>query len=130
MIAMVIVVLRFGSRMIRTQMITATGSSGISSSLRLAFSLRRAASTCAPHTHNATLTSSEGCTDSPAMLNHRRAPLLSMPICGIRTSTSRIVVTVIITAANLRNTRTGNHRVTANTATPMTANTSCVVNRP
>ena len=31
MIAMVIVVLRFGSRMIRTQMITATGS-GISSS--------------------------------------------------------------------------------------------------
>ncbi len=48
MIAMVIVVERFGSRMISTQTNIATGTSGIRSSLIDALSRRRDASRCAP----------------------------------------------------------------------------------
>ncbi len=65
MIAMVIVVDRFGSRMMSRHTSMATGTSGTSSSRREALSRRREASRCAPQMHNATFTSSDGCTDRP-----------------------------------------------------------------
>ncbi len=65
MIAMVIVVERFGSRMISVQTRRATGTSGTSSSFSDACSRRRDDSRCAPHTQRASFTSSDGCTENP-----------------------------------------------------------------
>ena len=111
MIAMVIVVDRFGSRMIRRQISRPTGNNGISSSFSGALSRRRDASRCAPHTQSATFTSSDGCTDSPEMTNQRRAPWLSVPTPGISTSASSTVVITIRGAAIRRNNRTGSRNV-------------------
>ncbi|CNJ01197.1 Uncharacterised protein [Mycobacterium tuberculosis] len=71
---------------------TAAGTRGISISRSEARSIRRAASRCAPQMANAILASSDGCIEKPATTNHLREPLARLPIPGIRTSTSKMMV--------------------------------------
>ncbi len=86
---------------------TAAGTSGISISRNEARSIRRAASRCAPQIANAILVSSEGCIEKPAMTNHPRDPLASLPIPGTSTSTSMTMVIAKAENAMRRMNRTG-----------------------
>src|SRR6478736_2510870 len=71
---------------------TAAGTSGINISRSDARSMRRAASRCAPQMANAIFASSEGCMENPANTNQPREPLASLPIPGMSTRTSMMMV--------------------------------------
>jgi hypothetical protein len=99
---------RSGCATISASATTAAGTNGISISRNEARSMRRAASKCAPQIANAILVSSEGCIERPAITNHPRDPLASLPIPGINTSTSITMVTAKPVNAIRRINRTGN----------------------
>ena len=48
------------------------------------------------------MASSDGWTDKPPTVNHRREPWTRLPMPGTRTSMSMIVATIMAGAANLR----------------------------
>ncbi len=93
MIPNAMVVLRFGCATTSAKTSIAAGTSGIRIDFTDRSSGRREANRWAPQIANATFMISEGCTENPPMLNQRRAPCASVPIPGIRTSTSMISTT-------------------------------------
>ena len=99
---------------------TAAGINGINISRRLARSIRRVASRCAPQITKAILVNSEGCMDRPPTTNQPRVPLATWPIPGMSTSTSMTIVTAKAGNAIRRMKRTGNRRANqqANSPTP------------
>ena len=98
---------RSGWATISASATTAAGTSGISISRSDARSIRRAASRCAPQMANAILASSEGCIEKPATTNHLREPLARLPIPGISTSTSKMMLIAKLAKAIRRRNRTG-----------------------
>jgi len=119
---------RSGCRISSTKISRETGTTGESACFHRCSTLRRRASTCAPHRVSATLTPSDGCSESGPNTNHAREPPRSAPSQGMRTATSSTMPISSSGAASIRSFCGGTRIPTQNRTSPSAQNISCLTN--